>query len=143
MMSTGAPIWLKTTSGNWNDKGQLDISSLRTLQAVQMKLIYTHENPLMVGNARNILEAARIEVFLKNEYVQSGIGETSPIDTWQELWLVDEKDYERAETLLKETLKQDQGPAWSCSGCGERNEGSFEFCWKCGTAKPDHEAPGE
>ena len=40
-----------------------------------MRMIYTNENRLLVGNAKNILEAHGIEVFLKKEFAQSAVGD--------------------------------------------------------------------
>ena len=96
-----------------------------------MKLIYTNENRLLVGNARNILEGSGIDVFLKNEFAQSGIGETSPIDTWPELWVRNDEDYEQALAILENSLSKEGDPDWICKACGESNDASFEICWKC------------
>lgn len=96
-----------------------------------MKLIYTNENRLIVSNAKNILEANGIEVFLKNEFAQSGIGETSPIDTWPEVWVLNDGAYEDAVAILENTFSEKGGPDWSCRACGERNDASFEICWNC------------
>ena len=96
-----------------------------------MKLIYTNENRMLVGNAQNILEAHGIEVFLKNEFAQSGIGETSPIDTWPELWLVDDDSYAQALAILENSLSDADAPDWTCQACGESNDASFEICWQC------------
>jgi hypothetical protein len=96
-----------------------------------MRLIYTNENRLLVGNAKNILEAHGIEVFLKNEFSQSAIGETSPLDTWPELWLLNDSAYEEAHEILESSLADETAPEWTCSHCGESNAASFEICWSC------------
>jgi hypothetical protein len=49
---------------------------------------------------------------------------------------------ERARTLVARHLKGASVSAtalslpWPCPSCGERIEGQFQACWKCGTAKP-------
>jgi hypothetical protein len=96
-----------------------------------MKLIYTNENRLLVGNAKNILEAHGIEVILKNEFAQSAVGQTSPSDTWPELWLMNDSDYESASRVIGSSLSEENAPEWICSQCGESNDASFEICWKC------------
>lgn len=96
-----------------------------------MKLLYTHENPVLVGNARNIVENSGIEVFMKNEFVSGGIGELSPLDTWPELWVANDTDFDRAKKLLQVAFDQADTREWRCTHCGELNDASFDFCWKC------------
>ena len=101
-----------------------------------MKLIYTNENRLLVGNARNIVESAGIEVVLKNEYAAGGTGELSPLDTWPELWVVRDSDYGKAVGLLENVLAPRNAEEWRCSYCSELNDASFEVCWKCQKDSP-------
>lgn len=99
-----------------------------------MKLIYTNENRLLVGNAENILESHGIEVVWRNEFNQGAAGEVSPGDAWPELWLVDEADYDKASKILENSLTPEDAPDWKCDACGEDNGPSFEVCWNCGAA---------
>jgi hypothetical protein len=46
-----------------------------------MKLIYTHENRLLVSNAQNMVEQANINTTLKNEYAAGAMGDIAPIDS--------------------------------------------------------------
>ena len=101
-----------------------------------MKLIYTHENRLLVENARNLLQTQNIEVLLKNEYALGALGEAAPIETWLELWLVDEADYPRAMDVLDSSLSAQGASPWECPHCGESNDPSFELCWQCGAENP-------
>ncbi|MGK0499231.1 MAG: hypothetical protein ACJAYG_000865 [Oceanicoccus sp.] len=96
-----------------------------------MKMIYTNENRLIVGNAKNILESYDIDVILKNEFASSAIGEVSAFDAWVEIWLTNEADYERAIIILESSLSQVDAAEWLCSQCKEQNDASFEFCWNC------------
>ena len=66
-----------------------------------MKMIYTHENRLIVSNIKNILQRRGFEVFVKNEHAVSMIGEVSAFDSWLELWLVDEDDFALASDVLQ------------------------------------------
>lgn len=100
-----------------------------------MKLIYTSENRFLVGNAKNIVENSGIEVILKNQYISGGVGELSPLDTWPELWVVHDSDYEKASRLLKDALNPRDTEEWRCGHCDEINAGSFEYCWKCQTER--------
>ena len=103
-----------------------------------MQLVYTHENRILVGNIKNILEGHRIEVLLKNEFAQSAVGELPPIDAWLELWIIDDRDYDNAKRLIDEALAGADGPDWQCRQCGETNGALFEVCWQC-QSEPDAE----
>ncbi|SFF82366.1 DUF2007 domain-containing protein [Neptunomonas qingdaonensis] len=70
-----------------------------------MKLVYTNENSFSVSNAKNLIEAEGIGTFLKNEFAQGAVGETSAFDAWPEVWIFRDSDYERAlSTLSKHHL---------------------------------------
>ena len=55
---------------------------------------------------------------------------------YPKLW-VDEADYAAAAAVL--SAFRNRAPAaadpWTCSSCGERLEGQFTSCWKCGNAR--------
>lgn len=99
-----------------------------------MKLIYTHENRLLVELAKSKLEVAGIPVFLKNEFAQGGSGDLAPHQTWLELWLERERDFERACQLLRND--DDGQSAWRCGECGEENGAAFDYCWNCQCPRP-------
>ncbi|MEX2964119.1 DUF2007 domain-containing protein [Microbulbifer sp. TYP-18] len=95
------------------------------------RLIFTHENRLLVELAKSKLEVAGIPVFLRNEYAQGATGELAPHQAWPELWLERERDYERAQQLLRDN-DDPSGAEWVCRGCGEQNGAAFDYCWNCG-----------
>ena len=97
-----------------------------------MILIYTHENKIIVENARMYLAQHHVECEIKNEYSAGGMGELSPLETWPELW-VEDALYGKATKLLENLLSKNEGDQWLCSSCGELNEASFEVCWCCQT----------
>ncbi len=97
-----------------------------------MKKVYTNENRLLVGNARGLLEAQGIEVSLRNEYVSGVTGEVPVFETWPELWVVNDRDYERACQIINGAFNDAPGEPWQCDRCSEENAASFEFCWHCG-----------
>ncbi len=97
-----------------------------------MKLVYTHDNRILVENAKNVLEQNGINVFLKNEFLEAGIGELSAVDTWPELWVQHDEDVSRAKEIIAKLMDSLEGELWICSVCGEQNEPSFEVCWQCG-----------
>jgi len=96
-----------------------------------MKLIYSNENQFLVNNAKNILENNHIEVTLKNEFASGAAGVLAPLDTWVELWLVNDIDEEQAKQVLAKALKQQDEHDWLCPQCQENNDASFELCWQC------------
>ncbi len=101
-----------------------------------MKMVYTNENMLIVGNAKNILEAQEIEVILKNEFLQGAVGELAACDAWPELWVVNDSDYESAASVIENSFSKETDPEWNCITCGENNDASFGSCWKCQSDSP-------
>jgi hypothetical protein len=98
-----------------------------------MKLLYTRENRYLVYNIQNVIENSGIETMLKNEYAIGAVGDLAPHESWLELWLVNDDDYDEALDIINNTLKNSD-PDWVCSKCNEVNAASFEFCWKCHTS---------
>lgn len=62
-----------------------------------MKLVYRHNNPVLVGLAKGLLEDAGIEVLIKNEFASSGF---PPYGQDSELWVMNDQDYAAAHSLL-------------------------------------------
>ncbi len=96
-----------------------------------MKMVYTNENRFLVSNAKNILELQGVDVTLKNEFASSVIGEVSAFDSWVELWVLRDADYEQACRIIESSLSKEGDKEWVCGGCNETNDASFETCWNC------------
>lgn len=96
-----------------------------------MKKVYTNEISLLVSNMKNIIEAQEIEVFIKNEYAQGAVGEVSAFDTWPEVWVVNDTDFDSAMEIVNSSQRSDNTVDWTCKSCAEENDSSFEICWKC------------
>lgn len=96
-----------------------------------MKLVYTHENKLLVENAKNILFEEGIECVLRNEYASGGIGDLAPTEAWPEVWILDEENEARAKSIIAELANEPEGERWICENCGEENEPGFASCWQC------------
>ena len=96
-----------------------------------MKMVYTHENQFIVSNAKNLVEAEGIATFLKNEFAQGAVGETSAFDAWPEVWVFRDADYERALSIIETSLSRTRTAEWVCKNCEENNDASFEICWNC------------
>jgi hypothetical protein len=95
-----------------------------------MKMVYTHENSFIANNIKNLIEAQSIDVFIKNEYSQGAVGEVSAFDTWPEVWVFNDSDFERATEIVKSSQTTNTVD-WTCQRCSETNDASFELCWKC------------
>lgn len=95
-----------------------------------MKKIYSHENNFIVHNMKNLVEAAGIEVFLKNEFAQGAVGDLSAFDAWPELWVINERDFDKASEIVRAAQRSNNAD-WVCNQCGEVNAAAFEICWQC------------
>ena len=103
-----------------------------------MKLLYKHDDRLLVGNVKNVVESAGFEVRLKNDILSGAVGGgASPLDVWLEVWIIHDNDYDEALTLVEGMLSEQTGDEWVCSNCKEPNASSFEICWKCQVEKPE------
>lgn len=96
-----------------------------------MKMVYSNESGFLVNNVKNIIENQDIKVFVKNEYAQGAMGEISVFDSWPEVWVVNDLDYERAIGIVNASQSDNDGTEWTCKNCSEINDASFEICWKC------------
>ena len=96
-----------------------------------MKLLYSNESIFLVTNVKNLMETQDIKVFIKNEFSQGAMGEISAFDAWPEVWLYDDLDFQRASEILQISQNLSEVDDWTCQSCSEKNDSSFEICWKC------------
>jgi hypothetical protein len=96
-----------------------------------MKLVYTHPSNIVVAQARAALDLAGIDCVLRNEYAAGAMGELAPIDVWPELWVLRDRDHERATLLLAQSRAEIQEADWECRHCGTQSPATFEVCWHC------------
>ena len=96
-----------------------------------LKRIYSSHNLAAVHHARNLLENEGIRAVVKNEFLSSAMGDLPPAECQAEVWVLFEKDFQAAETILRSLGSQQDFPAWKCN-CGETCEGQFTQCWHCG-----------
>jgi hypothetical protein len=91
-----------------------------------------------VGQFKSVLDAAGIRTLLKNQYVSSVLGEIPFVEALPELWVLEDKDFERAQELIQGLLTghpEDQ-PDWNCGSCGAEVGAAFTNCWKCEAERP-------
>tara|TARA_R110002049_G_scaffold303196_4_gene497322 strand:- start:236 stop:541 length:306 start_codon:yes stop_codon:yes gene_type:complete len=96
-----------------------------------MKLLYTNENRYLVHNIQNLVENAGIAIMLKNEFAAGAAGDLVPHETWLELWVIHDFDYEKAMQVISESFSDEDDVTWVCKNCREINDASFQFCWNC------------
>lgn len=98
-----------------------------------MKKLHPCENNIVATRLQDVLNAAGIGCFIKNQGLSGAMGELPINECWPELWLFEEDDFDRALQIVNDTLalSPDTQAAWRCS-CGENIEGQFSACWQCG-----------
>ena len=86
-----------------------------------------------------LLRSQGIDAVIKNENLQTGVGELPFVEMWPELWLLHLRDLDRARQLLNEFFNRNTASDWVCTKCNERNPGSFDICWACTETSTDDE----
>ena len=84
---------------------------------------------------RNVLNAAGMVAFLRNEHLMRVAGEVPFDQTWPEVWIADEAQAAEARALIHEIRRPRYAPGWACTKCNEWLEGQFSACWNCGTER--------
>jgi len=82
------------------------------------------------------VENSGINIMLKNEFAAGAAGDLVPHETWLELWVMDDADYDRAIDAIDASFSNENALEWVCGNCLEVNDASFEFCWKCLNGAP-------
>ncbi|MDJ0759539.1 MAG: DUF2007 domain-containing protein [Woeseiaceae bacterium] len=100
-----------------------------------MKKLTTADSLILINHYKNVLDSEGIPSEVRNQHVMSILGEMPFADTWPELWVKNDMDYDRAKQLIDDSIA-DESPAsgWRCKACGEDNERQFAVCWNCGAA---------
>jgi len=83
----------------------------------------------------DMLTQAGIDASVQRAYASSIAGEMPPDQCLPEVWVMDDAEHEAAGRLLAQ-LRHPPQRDWFCPGCGERIEGPFEQCWRCGASMP-------
>jgi Putative prokaryotic signal transducing protein len=102
-----------------------------------MQPLYSSHNLLEVHHLKNLLEAEGIRCQIKNELLSRLAGEIPFTECAPQLWLLDERDLERARQVVTDFHRVAvAAPPWQCPNCGEALEGQFTACWHCGALRP-------
>ena len=98
-----------------------------------MKKLTTAASTVTIHHYRNLLEAEGIPCEIRNEILGGILGEMPFPETWPQLWVINDLDYDRAKQLIDaDTADETPQSSWRCRKCGESNEGQFAACWNCG-----------
>lgn len=98
--------------------------------------VFSSANGLLVDNLRNVLEAEGIDCLVKNRDSSLAAGELPQIETWLELWVINDAEVDEAQRLLRDAARLSEVETrWRCTHCGEQSDSRFSSCWKCGTEK--------
>ena len=99
-----------------------------------MKKLTSADSLITINHFKNLLEAEGIPCQIRNEHLGSIMGEMPFVETWPELWVVNDLDFDRATQLITDADAESPKTPWCCKKCGEENEGQFAACWNCGTS---------
>ncbi|HWQ39677.1 MAG TPA: DUF2007 domain-containing protein [Burkholderiales bacterium] len=79
-----------------------------------------------------LLAQEGIEARVFNENAQGGLGEIPFMHAWPEVWVVEERDAERARKVIRSLEHADTRRQVVCGACGESSPSTFQLCWNCG-----------
>ena len=96
-----------------------------------MKKLTSAETIVTITHYKNLLEAEGIRTEIRNQHLGGIMGEMPVFETWPQLWVVNDLDFDRAAQLIAAAEAESPGEAWTCRKCGEENEGQFAACWNC------------
>jgi len=77
----------------------------RIKDIITMKRVYAAEHGLMTERIKDILEEEGIDCMIKNMNLSGGVGQIPPIECWPEVWVMADKDYGHAKTIVEDLLK--------------------------------------
>lgn len=94
----------------------------------------------VVKLAHDVLVQNEIGCTIRNERLGGAVGELPWTEVWPELWVLDERQADRARELMAafegEQDPLDEDPPWTCERCGEQVDAPFTDCWNCGSQRP-------
>lgn len=103
-----------------------------------LKEVYIAADPADAHVNKLYLADEGIVARISGEQLQSAMGDLPPGEASAPRLLVLEADYERAKELIAraESLHRYSSDlpeltAWTCPGCSESVDGTFDICWNC------------
>ena len=122
-----------------SEMGRVSAQAHRPMPLNPMRKIYASDNIIILGHVRQVLENHAIGCIVRNDFLLGGAGEIPINETWPEVWITDDGDFERARALVDAVVAETDAsdPPWRCASCGEQVEGQFTDCWCCGAPGPE------
>jgi hypothetical protein len=96
-----------------------------------MKKLTSAESLITINHYKNLLAAEGIETEIRNQHLGSVMGEVPFFETWPQLWVVNDLNFDRALQLIRSADEESPAEPWTCPNCDEVNEGQFLVCWRC------------
>jgi hypothetical protein len=96
-----------------------------------MKKLYVAGDIFEAQLLHSLLKVQGISSLIKNEGLQSGVGELPFVEMWPEVWIIEQKDWISAAYVLKLFKPLEPLQDWICAVCFSTNPGTFETCWSC------------
>ncbi|MCB1868920.1 MAG: DUF2007 domain-containing protein [Gammaproteobacteria bacterium] len=96
-----------------------------------MRELYQAKDRIEAQLLKDFLASYHIQTVVHGDYLIGAVGEL-PVQPFPVLWVLEERDFDRARELVKHFLTQEMADGdWQCTQCGECNEGQFNQCWNC------------
>jgi len=98
-----------------------------------MKKLYVSQSLIDVESRKELLDQAEIPCTIKNQRSAMLGGEVPFVEVFPELWVLQDKDFVKAQTLLQdwENAQPLETTSWTCGSCNEVHQKEFTTCWKC------------
>jgi putative signal transducing protein len=101
-----------------------------------MKVVFSSLNLVELHHLKNLLESAGVRCRIHREMLSRLAGEIPFPECAAQLLVERPEDEERAQEIVREFGRPARAAVpWTCGGCGERLEGQFTACWKCGAPR--------
>jgi len=97
-----------------------------------MKKLTSAESLITINHYKNLLASEGIPTEIRNQHLGSIMGEIPFFETWPQLWVINDLDFDRATQLIEAVDAESPRASWTCAKCNEENEGQFAACWNCG-----------
>lgn len=103
-----------------------------------MKKVFSSADRIMTQYLKQVLDTQGIECLIRNEFLSGAAGELPVMETWPELWVLDDSRQAQARQVIDEVVAAPLNTAsWVCPQCNELIEGQFDLCWHCGSPRAD------
>jgi hypothetical protein len=97
-----------------------------------LREVYSAANTQEAHCVKGALESAGIEARVVGDHLQNAVGDLPAVSIAPQVW-VRLSDWEQARQIV--LARPAPANPWECPQCDEPNEGSFEICWNCQTAR--------